>query len=154
MAVGMIRMNLKVLVVLLFAAVFVSLSLWTRCGEVMLAGRSRRVSGQAAEWDIGNKKVLNGQVICFTQKVFNLSIVAQQHDGIYLWFDSSEAVFISACHAKHSMKNCAEWKPSIVTEIQDAWRVTFWYLITTCKVKWNVKWNPQNSCENTCRIDF
>lgn len=80
----MIRMNLKILVVLLFAAVFVSLSLWTRCGEVMLAGRSRKISGQAAEWDIGNKKVLNGQVICFTQKVFNLSTVAQQHDGINL----------------------------------------------------------------------
>lgn len=84
-AVGMIRMNFKVLlVVLLCAAVFVTLSLWTRCGEVMLAGRSRRISGQAAEWDIGNKKALNGQVICFTQKVFNFSIIAQQHDCIYL----------------------------------------------------------------------
>lgn len=82
-AVGMIRMNLKVLVVLLFAAFFVTLSLWTRCGEVMLAGRSRRTNGQAAEWDVGNK-ALNGQVIYFTQKVFNHSIVAQQHDFIYL----------------------------------------------------------------------
>lgn len=57
----MIRMNLKVLVILLCAAVLVTLSLWTRCGEVMLASRSRRISGQAAEWDTGNKKVANGQ---------------------------------------------------------------------------------------------
>jgi hypothetical protein len=79
----MIRMNWKVRAVFLFAAFFVSLSLWTRCGEVMLAGRSRRINGQVAEWDTGNRKALNGQVICFTLKVFNLSVVAQQHDDIY-----------------------------------------------------------------------
>jgi hypothetical protein len=73
-------------VILLCAAVLVTLSLWTRCGEVMLASRSRRISGQAAEWDTGNKKVVNGQVICFVQKVFNLSFIAQQHIVFICYF--------------------------------------------------------------------
>jgi len=49
-----------------------------------LVGRGHGIIGQVAEWDIRNMKAFNGQVICFMQKVFNLSIVAQQHDGIYL----------------------------------------------------------------------
>jgi hypothetical protein len=59
----MIRINFKVVVLLLCAAAgIVTLSLWTRCGEV-LTSRSRKNSGQAAEWDTGNKKVPNGQVV-------------------------------------------------------------------------------------------
>jgi hypothetical protein len=59
----MIRINLKVVLLLLCAAVaIVTLSLWTRCGEVVLASRSRKNSGHTAEWDTGNKKVSDGQV--------------------------------------------------------------------------------------------
>jgi hypothetical protein len=60
----MIRYNLKVVLFLLCTAVaIVTLSLWARCGEVVLGSRSRRNGGQTAEWDTGNKKVPNGQVV-------------------------------------------------------------------------------------------
>jgi hypothetical protein len=59
----MIRINLKVVLLLLCAAVVVvTLSLWTRCGDVMLTSRNRKSSGQGAEWDSGNKKMPSGQV--------------------------------------------------------------------------------------------
>ncbi|XP_069683353.1 D-glucuronyl C5-epimerase B [Periplaneta americana] len=51
----MIRVNLKVVVLLLCAAVAaVTLSLWTRCGEAVLAGRGR-------DWEAGGKKLPNAQ---------------------------------------------------------------------------------------------
>lgn len=63
----MIRINLKVVLLLLCAAVVVvTLSLWTRCGDVMLASRNRKSSGQGAEWDTGNKKMPSGQVLYIT----------------------------------------------------------------------------------------
>jgi hypothetical protein len=49
----------------------------------MLASKSRRISGQAADWDTGNKKVANGQVIFFVQEVFNFSIIVHQH-GVFI----------------------------------------------------------------------
>lgn len=54
----MIRVNFKVVLLLLCAAVaVVTLSLWTRCGEVVLAGHRRK----NAEWEAGNKKLPNAQ---------------------------------------------------------------------------------------------
>lgn len=41
------------------------------------------------------------------------------------------------------MEDNAEWEPNILPEIQDAWSVTFQYLIATSKMKWNIKRNFQ-----------
>jgi hypothetical protein len=63
----MIRINLKVVLLLVCGAVIVvTLSLWTRCGDVMLASRNRKNSGTGADWDTGNKKMPIGQVLHIT----------------------------------------------------------------------------------------
>ena len=60
----MIRINFKVVLLLLCAAVaVVTISLWSRCGEVVMSSRSRKGGSQTSEWDSTNRKIHDGQVI-------------------------------------------------------------------------------------------